>query len=159
MKGVRSNPLWHILRTAPATDECVTWNYARLPDPRPYGQVRYDGRLWLVHRLAYTLHVGPVADDLDVCHSCDNPPCWNPRHLFKGTRADNMQDSMRKGRNFIPVGERSPRAILNESQVLAIRAMYRPKTRGLGYKCIARMFGVHPSTIASILYRRNWSHV
>jgi HNH endonuclease len=158
-QGVRSNPLWKLLLHPPVTDECIEWKHSRLPMPRPYGQVRYQGRNWLVHRLSYTLHIGCVPNELDVCHSCDNPPCWNPRHLFKGTRIDNMQDSKRKGRNFIPAGELGSRTVLTEAQVLEIRSLYRPHTRGLGYKSLAARFRVHPSTVASILYRRNWRHI
>lgn len=34
-----------------------------------------------------------------ILHKCDNPPCWNPDHLFVGDQSDNRVDSIIKGRS------------------------------------------------------------
>lgn len=61
------------------------------------------GKLEQAHRLSWFFTWGPLPERARVCHSCDNPPCVNPAHLFLGTQADNMEDMKRKGRSRKPV--------------------------------------------------------
>ena len=63
-----------------------------------YGQFWAFGRNWHAHRIAYFLFNQEDLGESMGCHTCDNPPCFNPDHLFPGTQSDNIKDSVRKGR-------------------------------------------------------------
>ena len=74
---------------------CIEWTGARV---RQYGVLRVHTVHWSAHRLAWTLAYGQIPEGLHVLHSCDNPPCCNPAHLFLGTQSENMRDKVSKGR-------------------------------------------------------------
>jgi hypothetical protein len=52
------------------------------------------------HRVAYELTYGPIPSGMLACHSCDNPPCVRPDHLFPGTTKENVHDALKKNRPF-----------------------------------------------------------
>lgn len=72
------------------TGECWLW---RSTFHRGYGVIGLGGRggkVWLAHRLLYTLANGEVAEGLVLHHVCRNPACVNPRHLEPMSRRDHV---------------------------------------------------------------------
>lgn len=68
--------------------------------PKGYGLLKVYGEgMRYAHRVAWFLETGDWPGDVDVCHTCDNPPCVRFDHLFVGTRSDNMRDCWEKGRH------------------------------------------------------------
>lgn len=64
-----------------------------------YGMIRDGKKMRTAHRVSYEEHNQTVIpNNLVVMHSCDNPKCVNPVHLSLGTRSDNTQDMIKKGR-------------------------------------------------------------
>lgn len=75
-----------------------------------YGVLSIGNRERKAHRLVYEAAKGPIPDRMRVCHTCDNPPCCNPAHLFLGTRSDNAADMAAKGRAWSPLSDRNREA-------------------------------------------------
>lgn len=154
---------WSQIRIA-APNEC--WEWTGYLDPKGYGRTKYHGRLWFAHRLAYTLVKGEIPQDQFACHSCDNPRCCNPDHIWPGTNAENTKDRHQKGRDarglsngantqpeLHPRGEQHGMAKLSDAQVAEIRDLY--ETGNFMKRTLARRFGVSDSQIGNILARRN----
>jgi hypothetical protein len=91
MKKDAENRFWQ--NVARTTDAAQCWNWIGYRTADGYGQYNHKSS----HRTAWELTNGSIAEGLCVCHTCDNPPCCNPAHLFLGTPRDNAQDATRKG--------------------------------------------------------------
>lgn len=110
------------------------------------------------HRYALERIVGPLGA-LQACHSCDNPPCVRPDHLFAGTESDNMNDKAEKGRTLgfaAMKGEKHTQAKLTEEQVVTIKHRLRSGER---QGSIAADFSVGQSLISRIQNGKIWTHV
>lgn len=103
------------------------------------------------HRLVCAFVHG-LADEMDACHSCDHRRCWNPDHLFAGTRLQNILDARSKGRMPNPprvAGESHPKATLTDMEVAEIR-----QAHGVPQRDLADAFGCSQSTVWRIRHRK-----
>lgn len=75
---------------------CLEWTKAH--DVDGYGLLRISGLMERAHRVSFSLFIGDIEAGKSVCHSCDNPRCIEPEHLFLGTALDNQRDKVKKGR-------------------------------------------------------------
>lgn len=151
-------------------DEC--WPWLAMRNSRGYGLIRNDeGKNELAHRVAWRLVESILPSRLCILHSCDNPPCCNPAHLFIGTRADNIADMCAKGRDRHPAGlqhwshtypERRPRgegagqAKLTDA---AVRQIRKRVAQGESYRALGREYGVAKGTIKSAAIGETWAHI
>lgn len=139
-------------------DACWTWLAAT--DGAGYGCVGHGRPLRVMgaHRVALMLSGVSIPDGMFVCHRCDNPPCVNPSHLFIGTRQDNSDDMVSKGRgrgNSSP-GTANPCAKLRDEDVVQIRAMRRS---GMLLREIGAKFGVSNQTVLDASRGTLWKHI
>lgn len=86
------------VRARVKVDESGCWVWQRTRGHRGYGQMMWRGMKSTAHRMVYRCTRGEVPEGWDVCHTCDNPPCCAPLHLFAAPRHVNVQDMRAKGR-------------------------------------------------------------
>lgn len=131
------------------SDGCWLW-IGRL-NSHGYGTISASGKHMLAHRYSYQINVGPIPDGLLVCHSCDNPRCVNPAHLFVGTQLQNMRDAKAKGRMVLPPrlsGDSNPITKLHHHDIQAIRLRW---ASGESQCSIARDYQVSDALISNLI--------
>lgn len=139
-------------------DDCWPWiglSFKKQKGMLPYGRVTIFGYHTTAHRASYLLRHGHIPEDMLVCHSCDNPPCVNPKHLFLGDSMANMQDCASKGRVVIVPqrGEAHGGCKLTRNDVLKIRQL---RSSGESLVSLAVKFGTTMQNVHLIAQRKNW---
>ncbi len=101
------------------TDDCWFWTGSL--DEDGYGE--FCGIR--AHRFSWALANGPIPPDSFMCHTCNNPPCVNPAHLFPDSNANNQRHRFRQGRIRVPIRDwswlRRPTIFLTREQRFIIR--------------------------------------
>jgi hypothetical protein len=146
-----------IMRHVDASGDCWVWTGAKCL--KGYASIKVRGRVCRAHREMYKLTKGDIGDMM-VCHSCDNPSCVRPEHLFLGTSSDNMRDCVAKGRSvfqrrpeLLPRGEGHHSAKLTAATVAELRALHRS---GQSARSLARRYGVSSRAVDKVVHGRTW---
>lgn len=96
--------------------------------------------------MSWEFENGPIPNGMGVLHTCDNPPCVRPDHLFLGDQSINLQDCAKKNRlNSITK--------LTEAQVRSIRKDARIQIE------IAKEYNISQHNVSMIKLKRTWKHV
>lgn len=138
------------------------WLWLGKVTPLGYGQLSVGGRQLYTHRLAAAVWLGFDLDGpLCVLHRCDTPGCFNPEHLFVGTKRDNTRDMIAKGRARFPAGpprrgsERSDAKLTED----AVREIRRRIDQGVSRRHLADEYGVSYWTVCKAAAGISWRHV
>lgn len=127
---------------------CLLWLGSYLDNG--YGQMR-AGNTNTAHRVAWETANGPIPDGLHVLHKCDVRGCINVAHLKLGTRQDNMDDMVAKGRQ--QRGTKHALAKLSPEQVRAIRSDPRSS------RLVALDHGISAGNVRSVRTGVTWRNI
>lgn len=74
------------------------WEWTGVKTTQGYAKISFIDYVFGGHRIAYEVFRGRIEDNKWVLHTCDNPPCINPDHLYLGNSKDNVSDMISRGR-------------------------------------------------------------
>lgn len=138
----------------PDWESCWTWkDYL---DKDGYGQFFVNKKCFKAHRFAYLVEKGDIPKGLLVCHSCDNPSCVNPNHLWVGTDQDNIDDKCNKDR--VPKGNNHYLSTSDEDKIKNILIdIYYGKYININQVCID--YDITCASIRKVLNGCSWKQV
>jgi hypothetical protein len=138
--------------TVAELDDCWEWQAARDTWGYGYFRVAHGDVMRRAHRVAWEISHGPIPDGMLACHTCDNPPCVNPAHLFLGDDAANCADKVAKNRQSRTPphwGEASPGVKVSSEAVHQIRARYA--AGGISQTELGRQYGISQTQVSRIV--------
>ena len=136
MASINTDRAEHLLSRTRLTS-CGCMEYLGCVQANGYSRATISGHTDYGHRHIYRLMKGVISAGLDVRHTCDNRRCINPEHLLLGTRLDNMQDAVARGRQAR--GSRLPHTKVNNFVEAEIVALAKA---GVKYEDVAALFGI-----------------
>lgn len=151
--NTREEKFWSKVKRTNNPDEC--WEWQGIKNSRGYGVsaiLTVTPIIRSAHRKAFYYAYGIVPTAF-ICHTCDNPPCCNPKHLYEGSYQDNANDRVRRGRQLR--GSLHGRAKVTDAEVLEMRRL----ANGHTIASLARQFHLSESATRSIIKGENWKHI
>jgi hypothetical protein len=145
-----------LMRYVQVGNENECWPFVGTTDAKGYGMVQYDGSMRGAHRASYIVHKGQIPEGMLIMHSCDNPPCCNPKHLSLGTKKSNYDDMINKGRSKKLSGENHPHSKWTVAQILEMRSL---KDKGYSTRQICEIYKMSFANANKIFNRKLWKHI
>jgi hypothetical protein len=141
-------------------DEC--WNWKGYKNEDGYGRTWINDCGYYAHRVIYdlvypniiTLSAPKNTDETGfILHTCDNPSCCNPKHLWVGNCSENIADKVKKGRSADFSGDKGPNCKLSMAQAQEIR---QKRKDGISAQELANQYGVSLSSIKTLLAGKSY---
>lgn len=134
-------------------NEC--WPWIASIDTHGYGNFNVGGYCEKAHRVGWFVWFGEWPGEFFVLHSCDNPPCQNPKHWRLGTHTENMHDKVTRSRQHRMPGESNPNAKVSLEIALQIKSEYVYRKNG-GVIALAKKYGISKSQVHNIVTGESW---
>jgi HNH endonuclease len=118
------------------------------------GRMTIGGRKMYAYHISYELHIGPIPTGMQINHTCDNPNCVNPEHLYAGTQSDNTRDAIRRGR-WVNNSTGRVRSHLSPDDVRAIRQ----QCASVSMTEVGKRFGISYTQVRRIVTGKHWKDI
>jgi len=131
---------------------CWLWSKGKMKSG--YGEVRIVPNTIpiYIHRLSAVLYLKYKGEkDIHILHKCDIKHCFNPDHLYLGTRKDNARDALERGQHLI--GEKCP---WSKVSIKNIDQIFSLKKKGFTQLSISKVFNISQTQISRIINMKNW---
>ena len=136
-------------------DEC--WEWKGFKNNKGYGRTWINDKGYYAHRVIYslaypnTISLNAPTSTIEtgfLLHTCDNPACCNPKHLWIGTHKDNMEDKAKKGRCPDFSGDKGPNCKLSMEQAREARLF---RKNGMSARELAIKFEISLASMKTLL--------
>ena len=144
------NRFWSFV-TFKGPDDC--WVFSKTAKSG-YGTFSLKGENFIASRISWYLSYGEPGR-LFVLHECNNPSCCNPKHLYRGTQAENVKQIVLDGRRSYQ-DDLCPAAKFYNEEIIKIRQRYAD---GESTVSIGKSLGVTRETIRKIVRYQSYSGV
>lgn len=111
-----------------------------------YPVIKHAKRVMRASHLLWHLLYGKVEPGQMILHTCDNPSCLSPEHLYAGNHRQNMDDKVTRQR---VAGDNHPRAKVTEKDVKQMQDLYN--LGSFKQEHIADFYGISQSQVSSII--------
>lgn len=116
-----------------------------------YSVISYGRKQLKASRVSWFVYNGFWSTKgVHICHTCDNPECVNPAHLFLGSSLINNLDKIKKGRSPIHSGKKE---VLSAEKV---KKILKSKSNNAE---LSKEYGVSEITIYRVKRRMTWKDV